>query len=494
MKLNEFTKVGQMLAKEHKITIEEGNAWAANIKRRQVFYKKEDIYNLSEDHILGLILHEIAHIHYTSDVTIPKKHEELTHSALNMVEDIAIEHIISGDYPNAGEILESTKMEVLDTLVKALPKMKNVSIFEKALLYGATRFDGRGYAFGMEAYEKLGDDLAKIMIARKDEIYNRKSTADLMPLVNDLVNHIIKVAGEPTPEQKQSLMENGMHGHANEGTQQEQTKRQVINKLKGGRGWKEGAILNNQIVFVDAISDQAASIGKQLRTVLKRNNAMEFGGRYRSGKILAKRFVRVRAMKDRRPFARRIVKSNQSYAFAIASDVSGSMFNGRGNSSDPGSYALSSMHMVGEALRYAGVPRSMTVFGTKAVTVAPMGKAQIPWTDLASEISIKRSNPGGTNIAQAIKACTTELSKIRAERKIMIVLTDGASDLYQMQEAHKEATAAGIECLGVSIGQSGYMDTVFSEKKNSTIEDTSKTELIGKTFIDILKTSITKSQ
>ena len=64
MKLNEFEKIAKMLAKEHKISIENGDSWAANIKNRKVFYRKEDIYNLSEDHILGLLLHEIGHIHY----------------------------------------------------------------------------------------------------------------------------------------------------------------------------------------------------------------------------------------------------------------------------------------------------------------------------------------------------------------------------------------------------------------------------------------------
>lgn len=491
MKLNEFTKVAQMLAKEHKITIEEGHAWAANIKQRRVFYKKDDIYNLSEDHILGFILHEIAHILYTSDVTMPKKHAELTHSALNMIEDIAIEHIISGDYPNAGEILDGTRDEVLDTLIKMLPKMKNVSIFEKALLYGSARFEGRGYSMGLEPYEELGDKIAKIMTARKDEIYNRKETGDLMPLIKDIVDLIIKEAGEPTEEDKNSMRQGGMHGHANEGTNQEASKRQVINKMKGGRGWKEGAMIDPHIQFIDAISDQASVMGKQLRTVLKRNNAMEFAGRYRSGKILAKRYVRVKAMKDRRPFARRIVKSNQSYAFAVASDVSGSMF---GNSTpDAGSYALSSMHMVGEALRYAGIPRSMSVFGVKAVTASPMGKKQIVWSDLASSIIVRKARPNGTDISEAIKNCTTELNKVRAERKIMIVITDGQSDQYAMKEAHKEATQAGIECLGITIGRSYCMDEVFSAKKNIAIEDTSDSKLIGKAFIDILKATITKS-
>ena len=224
---------------------------------------------------------------------------------------------------------------------------------------------------------------------------------------------------------------------------------------------------------------------------------MEFGGRYRSGKLLAKRFVRIKALKDRNPFARRITKSNKSYAFAIASDVSGSMFGNAYKETSRGSYALSSMHMVGEALRIAGVPRAMIIFGDNAKTVAPMGKTQIRWEQLINKQSINSADTGGTRINEAIIACTKELSKIKAERKIMIVLTDGQSDLENMQEAQKKAVKEGIECLGIEIGSykdcTTYMDKTFSPKKVTKVEDTRNTSLIGKAFIDILKHSITKS-
>jgi hypothetical protein len=226
----------------------------------------------------------VAHIHYTKDVEMPKINPELTHSTLNMLEDIAIEHIISSDYPNAGEILASTKMECLDTLVKVLPTI-TASRFEKSLLYGSTRFEGRGYAFQTEDYERVGDKISKIMKARQGEIYNRKQTSDLMPLVDTIKAILIQEFGEPTEDEKRS-MKNGSSaiGNANPNESGETAKRAMIKGLKGGRGWKEGPTLASEVNFIDEIADQAAMVGKQLRSVLKRNNAMEFGGRYRSGR------------------------------------------------------------------------------------------------------------------------------------------------------------------------------------------------------------------
>ena len=491
MKLAEFQKIADILAKEHKIRVKNGESWASNLQLREVYYKKEDIYNLSEDHILGLLLHEIAHIHYTSDVGTITKDRELIMSALNMVEDVSIEHIIGKDYPNAEEILESTRQEVLDKLIGILPKLK-IPVHEKSLLYGAIRFEGRGYTNGTEPYEKIGEQVATIMKREKTLIYNRKHTKELLPVVKEIVDLIIKHAGQPTEDDKHK-MSGCMYGHAHEGEHQGTAKRKVINTLKGGNGWKEGIMINDKIQFVDAIADQALAMGKKLRTILKRNNAMEYGGRFRTGKLKAKRMVRIKALKDRRPFSRRIIKSNQSYAFAVASDISGSMF-GHGSKINPGDYALSSLHMVAEALRYAGIPRSMIVFGDEAKVASPMGKNAIKWEQLVDLNLLRRAQSSGTDISKAINIAAQELNKTKAERKIMIILTDGQSDLPEMRKQHKIATEAGIECLGITIGGDGYgyMNEVF-KKNNRQIEDTRNISLIGKAFIDILKSSITKS-
>jgi hypothetical protein len=495
MKSADFSRIAILLGREHKVQVVEGNSWAANIETKKVFYKKEDIYNLAEDHILGLLLHEVAHVKFTSSCPLPQKNPELIKSATNVLEDIFVERRISADYPNAGEVLQSTRTELLDILCKNLPKMKSVPLHEKSLLYACVRFEGRGFENGKRDYEKIGDMVADLMIQNSTLIFERQMTKDLLPLAKEIVDILIKFAGEPTEEEKRKMMrEAEQHGHANESQQQTEARAKVINSLKAGRGWKGFGTLSPNVKFIDEIADQASMIGKKLRTVLKRNNSMEFAGRYRSGKLMPKRFVRVRVLKDRRPFARRIVKSNQSYAFAVAADVSGSMWGG--GDSCPGNYALSSMFMVSEALRMAGVPRSMIIFGEQANVVSPMGKSLIEFSTIANENSIKKTHPGSTRIDAAIDACRVELEKVRAERKIAIILTDGSSDLFDMQQAYQRAVNSGIEPLGITLGGSegNYMDRTFSKEKNRNLKDTGNHAQIGTAFIDILKTSITTSQ
>lgn len=495
MRKNEFERIAKILAREHKIEIDSGESWSANIKNRKVFYRQEDIFNLSEDHILGLILHEIGHIHYTTDAELPVKNKELTHCTMNMLEDISIEYIIGQDYPNAGEILESTKEEVIDNLLKILKGLK-ISVHEKGLLFAAVRFENRAYSTGLEPHEILGEKISQIMLKRKSEILERKYTKDLLPLANEIVELIVQAAGEPTAEEKRQMMENsGNTGNANRTDSQGIIQRKAINGLKAGNGWNEGAEMAHKVALVNEICDLATIIGKKLRTILKRNNAMEFGGRFRSGKLLTKRLIRTKILKDRKPFAHRIVKSNQSYAFAIAADVSGSMFDANEPRETLGSYALSSMLMVGEALRLARIPRSMAIFGYQANVVAPMGKLPITFEQLGNEKAIKKAHPGGTEINVAIDACVKELSQVRAERKILIILTDGSSDFGSMKESHKKALDAGIEPLGITISKydSKTMTDVFGKDKNIIIEDVRNKKLIGTAFIDILRQSIKKS-
>lgn len=492
MRLTEFERITTLLAKQHKIKIKEGKGWAANIKEKEVFYRKKDIHDLPEEHILGLTLHEIAHIHYTTESPLPKENEELIHTTMNVLEDIAVESIIAKDYKNAGEILESTQQEVLDSLVDILPTLE-ISKHEKTLLYAAIRYENRGYEYNVTDYEILGNKISKVMKKRKKEIY-RKKTEDLLPLAKTIVNMLLKDLGQPTPEEKRKMGEKARETNNATADQEisDETKKQIIKKLGGKTYGKDEIITHPNIHFINEIADQAAVVGKRLRSVLKRNNSMEFGGRYRTGKLLTKRLIRTRILKDRRPFSRRIVKSNQSYAFAVACDVSGSMFGSRRTSMSAADCALSSMFMMGEALKKANTPRSMSVFGDKAEKITPVTRESIKWEEMIRKDRMNKAG-GGTDIDQGIYACIEELQKVRAERKIMIIITDGDSSEDEIEKAYKEAIKSEIEPLSITIGRldrdyESPLQKIFKEG-NINVDERNPKE-IGNAFIKILKETI----
>lgn len=219
---------------------------------------------------------------------------------------------------------------------------------------------------------------------------------------------------------------------------------------------------------------------------------MEFGGRYKSGKIMTKRLARIKTLQDRRPFGRRIIKSNQSYAFAIASDISGSM--GRGAKETNLDWSLSSLYMTGEALKIANTARALIIFGENAVIINPLDKNKVSWEKIIAEDTMKKADPFATSIGKAMNTCTEELDKSRAERKIMIILTDGYADTEEILEEYKLAAKRNIECLAIIIGNGTRLgiESVFPENNITRIERNKKE--IGEAFMKILKSTITRSK
>lgn len=498
MRLTEFEKIAELLAKQHKIRVKEGPGWAANIKQREVFYKKNDIYDLTENHILGLLLHEIAHIHYSTTTASHATQPELFRSIMNMLEDHAIENLISHDYTNAGEILAETKGEVIDTLMRLLPTLE-CSLHEKCLLYASVRFEGRGYQFPMTKYEIIGDEIKKLMETNRKEILERNKTKDLIPISEDILQILLKEIGEPTEKEKESLKEtepgekkideNGKIQKTNT------TKDKIIQGLRGkNKGNGDEDSLSANTVFIDKITDKSNLIGKQIRSILKINNAMEFGGRYKTGKLKTKNIIRTRTIKDRRPFGRRIIKSNKSYSFSIAADVSGSMFFKENNTHGPGTpydIALSTMYMVSEALKVANIPKSLIIFGENAVLLSPSTTKGISWNTIDNKSKLQKAGKGGTEIADGIKMATKQLLKEKTERKIIIILTDGGDHEDSVHEAIKKANKEGIECMGITIGDYPCLSECLPKENHTFTEETP--DQICNAFVKILKTTITKS-
>lgn len=497
MKLVEFKRVADILAQQHRIKLRPGNGWAANLKTNELFYREEDVLNLEEDHVLGMLLHEIAHIRYTTHTDLPEKNKEILHSTMNMLEDLAIENLIGQDYPNAGRILNSTKEDVLDGLLRILPKLET-SKQEKALLFASARFEGRGSNFNFLDYEKTGNKVAILMKSREDDILNRHKTSNLLPTALEIVDIILNELGDLTEEEKQKLQrEHQDQQNPQAQTEDGEVKKQIKKYLKDQKGnnWYKG--LDNytsQASQVEEIVEQANNMGKRLRSVLKRNQAMEFGGNFRTGKLKTKSLRKIRTSKTPRPFSRRIIKSNQSYEFAIATDVSGSMNNNYGNFTAL-SAAMSSMYMVGEALRMAKVPRTMHVFGDKAVQMTTDKKNKILWEEI-SDYNRTHAAGGGTQIDAAIKHCSRVLQNSKAERKIMIIVTDGGSDEDSLRYETEKAKKLGIECIGITIknhpDEYGALAPVFGPDNNKDILYSNIVE-ISDAFINILKKTVKRA-
>lgn len=496
MRSSDLDRIAALLSREHKIRIVPSDDWRSDEATKTVYYNKVDVFKLSEDHVLGLLMHEIGHIKHTSKIPAAKlgQHPELREEILNVLEDIRIEERMSRAYRNSREIIEMTRNESHDLLVRILHEHQ-ASLHEKALLYAGARFYGRGFAVPVNDYEILGEHVASLMKDKKNEIFDAPTTAALNPIAEEIEKLLISEGGQPTPQQKRNMQQRmqqrqtaALYG-SKYGPGMDPIKRKIIEEMAKAAGKNASKLIKHyqsaEIGPVVEILEQSALIGKQLHGVLKRNNSREYGGRYRTGKLMAKRIYKTRASRDFKPFARAIVKSNKSYAFAIMSDVSGSMFGGRGTN-NAASVATSSMLMAAEALRIAKVPRASFLFGNHLVPVGKMSSnTHHTYDDI--EQTFHRGG-GGTETGKCLLEMLKELAPVDAERKIAIFFTDGQDNAETVRPALKFAEKHGIEIIGMFYGP--YESPVAEVLAKGNAYHLRNKEEIPAAFIKSLKRTI----
>lgn len=100
-------QVGQALAKKFKVSVRKGKNWSADVTKGVLTYGPE-IHMLTHQQALGLLSHEIGHLRYTKhpkETETNKQFPELSHQAVNMLEDHRIEHLMSQDFAGAREAI-----------------------------------------------------------------------------------------------------------------------------------------------------------------------------------------------------------------------------------------------------------------------------------------------------------------------------------------------------------------------------------------------------
>jgi hypothetical protein len=512
---SDFRRISDLLAKKHRIETVESDHWDSDIEKRKVIFNQNDVTDLADKQTIALLLHEIAHIHYTTKwKTEDHENKELELMGVKALEDIAVEYLIAKDYTNAEEILKETMKEVHDHLKKNLDGLK-ITPYEKAVYYAIMEAENPGMMETEKDYEKAGKEMAEYITKKKEEIENREKTQSLTKNAKALTDIMLKYLEKPTEQQKKEMINrNRPGGRGNEtgnGDEQARMKSKMLNGVTGARAYEAERTVTNPIT---TITDQASHIGLKLLSILKANNAMKYEGRYRAGKLPNKRLIKIRTARDMRPFTKKVEKNNKSYAFTIAIDISGSMYHGNlynnkeTNHNTKLNWALSSAFMTAEALKIAGVQRKIIYFGDQAKALETGEKEQVRWTELAN---IPLDIGGGTNFDNAIKESLNTLENMSAERKILIMLTDGEDNISddtrrRMENAKKE----GIEYVGITLTDRYENDEeeewnndddddlhkpVLTEAfgtGNNLVLNTEKATDVGEAFIKILENKITK--
>ena len=461
MQFKTFEKVIHLLTHEHQVRITAGREWSTNVDKKEIQYVYEDIEYLPELTVLGLILHEISHIHNTTPIdTSNVKLPPLTAFINHQIEDIATNKIMGEKYRNSKQILEDTIQEQIDETLDQLDDEtdKTVTKYEKAIYYSTIKYHGRGYKKSIEDYEEAGEQIANFIKTKEKQISARAETEELLPITEEIKKILFDELGEPTEKEVSQMQTNLSNFITQPGEDKSKPvgtlnipkskiQDKVTKAIMAKNGYETGENNNNvRITEVTDITGKAQMVGTKIRNILKRNNASRFEGKFRSGKLITRKLVRAKTNQDGKIFAKKIIMGNQSYAFTIIIDASGSMFE-----RNKMSYSISTAKMIAEALRIANIPRSLFAFSDESARITNCDTKKLSWNKATHRDTIGKIMDHGTYPAPAIRTGIKDLKNQKVQRRIMIILTDGEFYAGDVEEAIQEAHKNKIETLGITI-------------------------------------------
>lgn len=105
-------QVATALSSRYNVQIRQGNGWSMDIENRVMTYKPEHLLALDRDTCLGILLHELGHLHFTTsewsnNSAIFKSMPKIVHNAVNAYEDVRINEKMSQSYMGSRELIEA---------------------------------------------------------------------------------------------------------------------------------------------------------------------------------------------------------------------------------------------------------------------------------------------------------------------------------------------------------------------------------------------------
>jgi len=179
-------QVATALSSRYNVTIREGRGWAMDIEKRKLIYKAEHLLALDRDTCLGILLHELGHLHFTkNDWTETAKLykdyplKNITFSAINFFEDVRVNEKMSQSYQGSRELIDSMNELLAGDGVGQLLKMSK-SIMDKTGNRGSYHMPEYSEVFYISMCKLLGNSFPSFM---PDAYYDKHK----LELVNEIV-------------------------------------------------------------------------------------------------------------------------------------------------------------------------------------------------------------------------------------------------------------------------------------------------------------------
>lgn len=121
-------QVATALSSRYNVQIREGKGWAMDIENRVMTYKAEHLLALDRDTCLGILLHELGHLHFTTSEWMEtsklfKKYDKIVFNAVNAYEDVRINEKMSQSYMGSRDLIEAMNELLAGDGVQQIMKM-----------------------------------------------------------------------------------------------------------------------------------------------------------------------------------------------------------------------------------------------------------------------------------------------------------------------------------------------------------------------------------
>lgn len=466
-------KIAAAISKDYKIKVNlihngTGSAHTSQ-STKEITVDMGAVYSQGEDYVIGLLLHEVAHIRFSpqqiDQTKISVTHPTIGGMIFNWLEDRRIDGMMSDEYGGAREFqqavntpanaeLEAYMLKVphsYDRYEREGEERKGIDprVWRNLLIYATLEAEGIDMSTAF-----IGEDTGSLQDIAVDElkrIYkstNKRTTpAEVLALAKQAMHALVKFLPlkDMPPHNKPQGSGGGEH--------------EPHGKL--GLGGKGSGSTKYQLVedqfLTQADEDsrpQIAKLKKRLIAKLRDTEHQRFIGNQRRGRIDKKSLSRV-ARGNYRVYRQKIEKKGKKYAFTVVLDTSGSMF-------DYGAHpniktALQASITLIRSARGLGFPSSLVMFGSRAQV---MLRSKEPYKLDVLHQRVYNSEgqvyQGGTDITAGI---SKGIETLRSERghKILLLITDGSvhsSTKEQCRQLMANAAKHGIQSLIYYVGVS----------------------------------------
>lgn len=122
-----LSAIATALSRKYNVTVVAGKYWAMDIENKTLMYN-DSILNLSEDDAMALILHEVGHLTNTGlinkNTKVYKEAPESSITAVNHLEDIRVDFIMSHEYVNSNKIISKFNEHATAGIVETLSTLQ----------------------------------------------------------------------------------------------------------------------------------------------------------------------------------------------------------------------------------------------------------------------------------------------------------------------------------------------------------------------------------